>query len=161
MNRSQCNNRRIRRTYRQTINAKPAVVFPLLCPVREADWLDGWQYTMIYSKCGLVEEGAIFSTPFQGEEDTIWIVTKHDSNTFKVDFARVTPNSRTSILCIAVTPKGDNGSYVDISYTYTAIAPAGNDFIDHFTEEAFKKAVSFWERSMNHYLETGRKLEKA
>ena len=32
---------RITRKYRQTINAAPHVVFPLLCPVREAEWLDG------------------------------------------------------------------------------------------------------------------------
>ena len=69
---------KITREYRQTINATPEKVFPLLCPVREADWLDGWQYSMIYSESGLVEEGAVFSTPCEGEEDTVWIVTKHD-----------------------------------------------------------------------------------
>ena len=41
--------RRIIHTYRQTIDATPEKVFPLLCPVREAEWLDGWQYAMIYS----------------------------------------------------------------------------------------------------------------
>ena len=55
--------KRITREYRQTINATPEKMFPLLCPVREADWLDGWRYNMIYSESGLVEEGAVFSTP--------------------------------------------------------------------------------------------------
>jgi hypothetical protein len=39
--------------------------------VREAEWLDGWQYAMIYSDSGRIEEGAVFSTPHDGEEDTM------------------------------------------------------------------------------------------
>lgn len=66
------------RTYRQTIEAKPDVVFPLLCPVREVEWLDGWNHRMIYSASGLVEEGSVFSTSNPGEEDTVWVVIRHD-----------------------------------------------------------------------------------
>jgi len=52
-------------SYRQIIHARPDVVFPLLCPVREAEWLDGWDYKMIYSESGVVEEGAepVLSVP--------------------------------------------------------------------------------------------------
>jgi len=153
--------KRLTRTYRQTIDATPEEVFPLLCPVREAEWLDGWQYNMIYSESGLVEEGTVFSTPSDGEEDTVWIVTKHDFKKYEVGFARVTPKSRTCILKIAAKSKDESSSYVDISYTYTAITPVGNDFIDHFTEEAFLGTVTFWEKSMNYFLKTGERLKKA
>jgi hypothetical protein len=153
--------KRITREYRQTINATPEKVFPLLCPVREAEWLNGWQYSMIYSKSGLVEEGAVFSTPDEGEENTVWIVTKHDSKTYHVEFVRFTHNSRTCLLKIAVKPKDNNSSYVDISYTYTSITSVGNDFIDNFTKAAFLEAVTFWEKSMNYFLETGERLKKA
>jgi len=116
---------------------------------------------MIYSKCGLVEEGAVFSTSYEGEEDTIWIVTKHDSRTREVEFARFTNQSRTSLLKIAVKPKGRHNSHVEVSYTYTGITPAGNDFVDSFTEDAFYEAVTFWENSMNYFLETGDRLKMA
>jgi hypothetical protein len=161
MDRPKFEAKRIERTYRQTINATPGKVFPLLCPMREAEWLDGWQYSMIYSESGLVEEGAVFSTPYEGEEDTVWIVTKHDPKKHEVAFARFTHNSRTCELRIAVKHKAENSSYVDVSYTYTSITPAGNDFIDNFTEEAFLEAVTFWEKSMNYFLETGERLKKA
>lgn len=151
---------RITRAYRQTINTTPEKVFPLLCPVREAEWLNGWDYQMIYSATGFVEEGAVFSTPYEGEEDTIWIVTKHDIRAHEVDFARFTNNSRTCLLKIAVKPKSSNSSYVDVSYTYTSITPAGNDFINDFTEEVFHEAVTFWEKSMNYFLEKGDRLKK-
>jgi len=117
------------------------------------------QADMIYSESGLVEEGAIFSTPYEGEEDTVWIVTKHDSKTHEVEFTRFTHNSRTCLLKIAVKPKDKNSSYVDIPYTYTSITPAGNDFINNFTEAAFLEAVTFWEKSMNYFLETGERLK--
>ena len=39
--------------------------------------------------------------------------------------------------------------------------PPWNDFIDSFTEAAFVEAVSFWEKSMNYFLEKGKKLMKA
>lgn len=152
---------RVTRSYRQTIDAAPGVVFPLLCPVREAEWLDGWQYRMIFSESGLAEEGAVFSTPHHGEEDTIWIITRHDPARREVDFARVTPGSRASTLTIRVTPEGEAASHVDVTYTYTSLSPAGDAFIAGYTEEAFLKAVTFWERSMNHFLATGTKLQNA
>ena len=153
--------RRITRTYRQIINATPEKVFPLLCPVREAEWLDGWQYAMIYSESGLVEEGAVFSTPHAGEADTVWIVTKHDPGKREIEFARFTPASRTCVLRLAVSANTATSSLVDISYTYTATTPEGNAFIESLTEEAFVEAVSFWEKSMNHFLDTGKKLTRA
>jgi hypothetical protein len=153
--------KRITRSYRQTIDATPEKIFPLLCPVREAEWLDGWRYSMIYSHSGLVEQGAVFSTPSESEAHTVWIVTKHDTRTHEVDFARFTPESRTCTLKIIVTSKDEHSSYVDVAYTYTGIAAAGNDFIDHFSEKAFLDAVTLWEASMNHFLKTGQKLKKA
>lgn len=153
--------KRITRRHCQTINASPDEVFPLLCPVREADWLDGWQYTMLFSQSGLVEEGAAFRTPGDGEEDTVWVVTRHDVALRAVEFTRFTPGSRVCVLRIGVTPHDQGRSLVDIAYTYTATTAAGNAFVDGFTEETFLGAVTFWETSMNHWLETGERLGRA
>jgi len=161
MARSEFKAKRITRTYRQTINGTPDKVFPLLCPVCEAEWLDGWQYEMIYSESGFVEEGAVFSTPHSGEEDTVWVVTKHVQANRKVEFTRFTNNSRTCVLKISVISRDSISSFVDILYTYTAVSAAGNNFIDSFTEEIFLEAVTFWEKSMNYFLETGERLKKA
>jgi len=152
--------KRVRRSYCQTINAEPKKVFPLLCPVREAEWLEGWKYNLIYSKTGFAEEGCVFSTPHKGEENTIWIITKHDKDNHVVEFARFTPNSRTCVLIITVKPKQNNISDVYITYTYTSITDEGNQFIDDFTESEFLSAVKFWEKSMNYFLEKGEQLQK-
>ena len=152
--------KRIIRNYCQTISAPPDVVFPLLCPVREAEWLDGWEYEMIHSESGLAEEGCVFSTPGDGEADTTWVISRHDKEKQLVEFVRFTPNSRTCVLKVAVTPKGKDKSNVEISYTYTGLTADGNAWIDNFTEDTFLGAVKFWESSMNHFLETGERLEK-
>lgn len=151
---------RVVRAYRQTIEAPPDVVFPLLCPVREAEWLDGWTYTMLYSASGLIEPGAVFSTPGHGEADTVWVVTRHDPAAASVEFTRFTPGSRTCVLRAVVTPDGTGRSHVDVSYAHTSIAPAGDACLAAWTEPAFLDAVIFWERSMNHFLQTGTRLAR-
>ena len=161
MGKSEFKARRMTRTYCQTINALPEEVFPLLSPVREAEWLDGWQYTMIYSESGLVEEGSVFTTPHAGEADTVWVVTKHDAKRREVEFTRFTHESRTCVLRIAVRPRDQSSSYVDISYTYTGISPSGNDFINDLIEESFVEDMVLWQDSVNHFLKTGERLRKA
>ena len=151
--------KRVSRRYRQTIHATPDQIFPLICPVLEAEWLEGWEYKMIYSSTNLAEEGAVFSTSNEGEEDTIWIITTHDATNHTVEFARVTPASRASILTVHIADRDERSSYVDITYTYTAIAEAGNQFIDAYTEEVFQKTMQWWEESMNHFLATGKTLK--
>lgn len=154
--------KRLTRRYTQTIDAAPDRVFPLLCPVREAEWLDGWRFRMIHSMSGLVEDGAVFATPGEGEADTIWVVTRHDPAHYVVEFARFTPESRVCTLRIGVRPDGRDRSSVDIAYTYTTLSPAGDAFLERaVSEAAFLEAVTFWERSMNHWLATGERLRNA
>lgn len=152
---------RLTRQYTQTINATPDRVFPLICPVREAEWLDGWRYQMIRSESGLAEDGAVFATPGDGEADTIWIITRHDPAHHVVEFTRFTPDSRACVLRIGMRPDGQDRSFVDIAYTYTTLSPAGDAFVEKaVSEAAFLAAVTFWERSMNHWLATGQQLKK-
>ena len=47
---------RVTHEYTQTNLATPERVFPLLCPVREAEWVPDWQYRLIYSESGVAEK---------------------------------------------------------------------------------------------------------
>src|SRR6266540_2991762 len=38
------------------------IVFPLLCPVREYEWFNGWKCTMVYSESGVAENNNVFYT---------------------------------------------------------------------------------------------------
>lgn len=149
---------RVVRSYRQTINAACDVVFPLLCPVREVEWLDTWAFEWIHSDSGLAEPGAIFKTSAAGEADTIWVMSRHDRGSMRVQFTRVTPNSRVCLLDVALTANAAGNCFVDLTYAITATAPAGDEFLEKWTEESFLNGVTFWERSMNHFLKTGTQL---
>jgi hypothetical protein len=51
------NAKRVTKTHKQINIGSPEVVFPLLCPVREGDWLENWSHNTIFSKSGFAEEG--------------------------------------------------------------------------------------------------------
>ncbi|HYK92235.1 MAG TPA: hypothetical protein VE398_25965 [Acidobacteriota bacterium] len=82
--------------YTQTNPASPEKVFPLLCPVREADWLPGWQYQLIYSDSGFAELGCVFTTPNATSSgspspEKTWIVTDYDPKAFQIGFVWIDP----------------------------------------------------------------------
>jgi len=144
------------RTYTQRIHASPERVFPLLCPVREAEWLDGWTYELLRSASGYAEEGCVFRTTFPGEPETIWIVTRHEPGAGRVDFARVTAGRVATRLCVRVQAAGEGQSSVAITYEFTPTSPEGERIVTgRHSEEAFRKSMEWWERSMNHFLATG------
>jgi hypothetical protein len=151
---------RVTRTYTQKIIASPDTVFPLLCPVREADWLDGWSYEWIYSDSGYAEEGGVFKSTEPDGAETFWLITKQDRENYRIEFVRMTPGSRVGKLSIQLTDNLGGTTSSTVSYTFTALTEAGNRFIDDYTEDRFKEAMIWWEKSINHFLKTGEKLKR-
>ena len=152
--------KQVTRSYIQQIDYPPDAVFPLLCPVREAEWLDGWDYELIYSASGYAEKGCVFVSRHVGEPDTIWLITEHDSENYRVEFARVTPESRVAKVEIGLRENVDGTTSADISYVVTALNEEGNRFVECYTEGGFREGMQWWERSMNHYLKSGEKLRR-
>ena len=154
---SKFNAQRVTRQYVQTIQATPSVVHALICPVKEAEWLESWNYKLIFSHSGVAELGCVFTSQSAGEE-TIWLITKRDDARCETEFVRLTPGSRVAVVSVRIEDGGQQTSRVHISYTITALTAAGNAFIDSFSEENFVKDMQFWEATMNHYLKTGKAL---
>jgi hypothetical protein len=147
-------------TFKQFNNATPDKVFPLLCPVREKDWLDGWDYKMIYSKTGLIEKNCLFSTSYPDEMDTIWHVTQHNPEKFELEFLRVTPKENVVRINIKLTPVENDKTESEIVYQYTGLSEKQNEYINSELELRFEESMKWWEKSINHYLETGKLLKK-
>ena len=152
---------RVIRTYTQRIEAPPDEVFPLLCPVREAEWLDGWTYEMVYSDSGFAEKGCVFKTQPPGAPETIWMISQHDPQERVVEFVRFTTGLVATRLQIHIQANQDGTSSVHISYTFTPISDEGIAFVmRHHSEEEFRRAMAWWELSMNHYVKTGERLRR-
>ena len=147
-------------SYMQTNNGNIKDVFPLLCPVREADWLDGWTYKMIHSKSGLIEQDCVFTTPHHGQQETIWQVTQYDAENYKIEFLRVTPGENIVKINIGLEEVDNEQTTVFIDYQFTALSEKQNNFIENKLETEFNASMQWWEKAINHYLETGQMLKK-
>jgi hypothetical protein len=144
--------RRVSHEYTQTNCAPPETVFPLLCPVREAEWVPGWRYRLIHSKSGVAEAGCVFTTEEDGRETT-WVVTEYDPAALRIGFVWVDPGRIAAQISIRLEPSGD-ATAAHIGYTYTGLSPEGNGEVERFDESWFGQKMKNWEAAINHYLRT-------
>lgn len=144
---------RVRRTYRQHIVAPPETVFPLLCPVRECDWVQDWDPLLVVSAGGVAETDCIFVTSDGGREST-WIVTRLDPASWTIELVKVTPGVTVGQIHVTLAAE-PGGTAAEITYQHTALGEAGRALVDGFTDEFYESFMKEWEMSMNHYLATG------
>lgn len=158
---------RIVREYIQTNPAAPEKVYPLLCPVREQDWLPGWQYRLIYSDSGVAELGCVFTTPNpppasashgQSVREITWIVTDYDPANFRIAYVWINPGSIIAELQIQLRPHEHAATRTHIRYRYTGLSPEGNRELAGYDQKWFEARMQNWETTINHYLRTGTKM---
>jgi len=150
---------RITHQYTQTNLAPPERVLALLCPVREADWVPGWQFRLIYSQSGVAEAGCVFTTPNGDGSETTWVVTEYDPAEFSVAFVWVNPGLVAAQIRIQLEQKSASQTSVHIEYTYTGLSAAGNAEVDRYDQTWFRDKMQSWEAAINHYLQTGKCIE--
>jgi hypothetical protein len=122
------------RRYVQHLDGTPAQVFPLLCPVREADWIVGWDPLHVVSETGVAERDCVF-----------------------VEMLKITPGVTACRLTIQLTATA-SGCDAEIVYAHTSLGAAGDDFVASFTEAFYAKFMQDWEARVNHYLKHGEAL---
>jgi hypothetical protein len=146
---------RIEHEYTQRNQAAPERVFPLLCPVHEADWVPGWEYRLIYTRSGVAELGCVFTTPNPDGRDSVWIVTDYDPAAYRINFCWVWPEMVATRLEIQLRPVGRETD-AHIRYTYTGLSEAGNAEVRRYDRAWFLAKMNGWEKAINHYLTTGK-----
>ena len=68
--------------FEKEFSAPPHEVFKLLCPSREADWINGWTVDLLYTDSGYTEPLAVFRTPASNKvAPGLWILTKVEPDT--------------------------------------------------------------------------------
>ena len=109
------------------LDARPEEVFPLLCPVREYEWLEGWACEMVYSESGVAEENCIFRTHFSGQSAT-WTVSRYEPPK-RIEFVVVTPEVQVCRLNVWLERK-DKGTRLRWNRIFTGLSERGNEKID-------------------------------
>ena len=141
---------RITRTYTQRLAAGPAAVFPLLCPVREADWLEGWDPMLVISSSGLAEPDCVFTTSGT-PADAVWYITQHEPAAGFVEMLKITPGVTACRLTIQLRAT-QGGSEAIVTYSHTSLGRDGDSFVAAFTEDHYQRFMRDWESRINHYL---------
>ena len=150
--------KRLVKSYVHKIEASPEKVFPLLCPVREYDWIDGWACEMIYSESGVAENNCIFATSFPEVGEATWMVSKYDKEGFVIEFVIIFPGAVAEKLDVSLQEDEDGGAIIRWTRTYTGLSQGGNQLIEHLGDEFIDSRMAWLNESLNHYCRTGEKL---
>ena len=152
--------KRIVETYDGRVEAPPGDVFPLLCPVREYDWLEGWAADMIYSESGVVENNCVFTSQFGAGIEGTWVAVRREDEDFEFQFVIFFPGLAVARVDIKLTENGDGSTNLNWARTLTSLSENGNVMVEHASGEAFTERTDWLIASLNHYLKTGEMLKK-
>ncbi len=150
---------RVTHTYTQHLAAEPARVFPLLCPVLEAEWVEGWDPLLVISNSGVAESDCVFVTA-AAPRNAVWIISRHEPQHWFVEMFKVTPEVTVCRLSIQLSATSA-GTDARVTYSHTSLGPRGDEFIASFTEEFYRQFMRDWELQLNHYLRTGERSSSA
>ena len=148
--------KRITREFETELPAKPEDVFPLLCPVKEYDWIPEWRCEMLYSESGVAELGCVFTTDF-GDSYGLetWVVSNYEP-AIRICFVR-TGRMRTTRYEILLKSHGD-GSIIIWRQEITGMNRQGDKLIEGYTEDAFRAIMEPLNSLLKHFLQTGEPL---
>ena len=160
--------KRVIKEYHSIIGTLPKNIFPLLCPVREEEWIYVWSkdiYDLIYSKSGFNEKNCIFRENFTkpflfGEKGpTTWVTTYYEPEQFSLEFLLIFGDI--AVLNRAIRLEETESGATNCQWTDTVT----------FLKEPFKgtqrenfemklDAFSYFlQKTLKHYCETGNVLE--
>lgn len=147
---------RVTRTFTQRLVGTPEAVFPLLCPVREVDWIHGWDPILVVSEAGCAEVDCVFTTA-ASPTDAVWYITRHEPENGFVEMLKITPSVTACRLTIQLRGV-PGGCEAQVTYMHTSLGPDGDAFVSDFTETYYAKFMQDWESRMNHFLRSGQAL---
>jgi hypothetical protein len=152
--------KRMIRAHSMLLAGPPEKVFPLLCPVREYEWIETWACEMIYTESGFAELDCVFrtNTPGGGEED-VWVTSRYESPRV-IEFVRVN-GLRAIRYTITLAPNGDGTTHAEWRQVITGLTAAGDEFVDRCTIEEYRTLIVRLEGMLNHFLKTGEMLRSS
>lgn len=145
-----------------TLAGTPEEAFPLLCPVREYDWIPDWSCTMIHSTSGVAELGCVFTR----ERGETWITTRYEPPS-RIDDTIVLPGLTVRTLSFELTATGTPTgptttgpttgptTTVSVRAAATALSPDGAADVLGWTADDQQQMWTLREAQANHLLRTG------
>jgi len=116
---------RVTRSFEHRVAAPPSEVFPLLCPVREGEWLPGWACDIVYLASGRAERSGVFATDLPGRGRGMWVISRYEPLR-AIGFVVFYPDAYVEQLDVTLEPDGDDATRVCWTRVYTGTTDCGN-----------------------------------
>jgi hypothetical protein len=137
--------------------APPERVFPLLCPVREYDWLERWRCEVLHTRTGVAALDCIFRTDLlPGEAPMTWVVTRYEPPS-RIEFTCFVPERLVMRLDISLEPAGTGATRLHWSRRFFSLTAEGDGIVEA-RAAIHRPSMLELERALVHYLETGAML---
>jgi hypothetical protein len=141
---------RFQRSGEISVRAAAGLVFPLLCPVREYEWIPDWRCTMVYSESGLAEKDAVFITPQKLHRTAVWTLITFEPPRL-VEYLLVMGTDATLRLSVSLEEQG-GATHLTWRFLFTAISRMAQRMLPvDFSEEKFKRMLSTREQQLRSY----------
>lgn len=127
-------------------------IWPLLCPVREYDWIPGWECRIVHTESGTNELGCVFQTdfPLDGPTDT-WVTSVFEPPS-RLEFIRT--NSMRVIRYSIELEIIDGATQLQWSQRIIPLCLEGVELAEAKID-SFSSQIAGLQLMMKHYLDTG------
>jgi hypothetical protein len=127
------------------------ILFPLLCPTTEYDWIPGWSCQLLHSDSGYAEYNVVVRTSFFGSEE-IWVCTRYEPNK-AVEYTRFSQNYCAKME-ISLVEHGDGITRGTFVMRTSALNPDGNQAVEEL--ESAGEQIEGLLGVLEHYVVTGK-----
>ena len=145
-------------TFEAPLPAPAERVFPLLCPIREEAWIEGWRASVVHSKSGVAEDNAVFETRLWSRET--WITSRYEPDALRVEYAIVSGRHATLRLDLALLAEAGDRCRLRITRTYTGVDLPGRAKVRALTDAQVRSEDALLAAQLSHYLRTGEMLRR-
>ena len=124
-------------TGEQSYAFSPEDVFPMLCPVREYEYIPPWECDIVYLESGVAEDAGVFTTrfPADGAQPDVWVISRYEANR-AIEFVRVS-GLRTMIYRVALRGAEAGGTTVRWEQIVTGLNEEGNQHVETLRQSDF------------------------
>lgn len=121
--------------------------FPFFEPEGERAWAEGWDPKYMQPADGRATRGMVFTTA-HGNEDTIWMMVRHEPAQGLVEYVRCTPASRMGRVLVQCTALDAARTRVNVIYALTGLTEKGNAQICAMDAEHYRHFIESWRESI-------------
>lgn len=154
--------KQLRKTIQHSVEVHAAAkdIWPLLCPVREYDWIEGWEAELIHSESGYNEQDCMFRTRTAEGTSIDWITSRYEPETFHLEFVRFHEDGFVSRYRINLVPLTDATTRMELFMVMTGLSTKNHESFPYDYLEKMRYWSTYMGAALEHYLHSGTILEE-